>query len=330
MRCLVTGGAGFIGSHLVRGLLHEGHDVRVLDNYSTGKRENIGSLSIEMIEGDVRDYSTVQAAVSGMDYVFHLAALASVGRSIRDPLTTHSVNGTGTLTVLEAARKAGVKRVVYAASSSAYGNSPLLPKCETAKPAPASPYAISKLTGEYYCQVYWETFKLETACVRYFNVFGPRQDPQSEYAAVIPRFIDAALNGTAPVMYGDGKQSRDFTYVENAVQATILAASTPQAAGQVINVACGERRSLLDVVEMLEDLLADRIQPRFEAPRAGDVVHSQADIGLARQLLGYEPEISFKEGLKETVEWFRKIRALDLAQSGAMLREKNRDLAASR
>lgn len=330
MKCLVTGGAGFIGSHLVRALLHKGHEVRVLDNYSTGKQENIEALPVEVLEGDVRDYFLVQHAVQDMDYVFHLAALASVGRSIRDPLTTHSVNETGTLTVLEGARKAGVKRVVYAASSSAYGNSPLLPKCETAKPAPASPYAVSKLTGEYYCQVYWETFDLPTACVRYFNVFGPRQDPQSEYAAVIPRFIDAALNGRQPVIYGDGKQSRDFTYVENAVQATILAASTPQAAGQVINIACGERRSLLDVVELLEDLLADRIEPKFEPARAGDVKHSQADIELARLLLGYEPEVGFKEGLKETVEWFRKVRALDQMQARVPAPEKNRDLAAPR
>ena len=329
MKCLVTGGAGFIGSHLVRALLHKGHDVRVLDNYSTGKQENIEALPVEVIEGDVRDYLQVQDAVGGVDYVFHLAALASVGRSIRDPLTTHSVNETGTLTVLEAARKAGVKRVVYAASSSAYGNSPLLPKCETAKPAPASPYAISKLTGEYYCRVYWETYNLETACVRYFNVFGPRQDPQSEYAAVIPRFITSALDGESPVIYGDGKQSRDFTYVENAVQATILAASAPQAAGQVINVACGERRSLLDVIELLEDLVADRIQPRFEASRAGDVMHSQADIEFARLLLGYEPEIGFKEGLKETVDWFRKLRALEYMQTTARSQEKNRGLAAS-
>lgn len=327
MKCLVTGGAGFIGSHLVRALLQKGHDVRVLDNYSTGKSENIEALPIEAIEGDVRDYFRVQDAVEGVDYVFHLAALASVGRSIRDPLTTHSVNETGTLTVLEAARKAGVKRVVYAASSSAYGNSPLLPKCETAKPAPASPYAISKLTGEYYCRVYWETFNLETACVRYFNVFGPRQDPQSEYAAVIPRFITSALDGESPVIYGDGKQSRDFTYVENAVQATILAASVPQAAGQVINVACGERRSLLDVIEMLEELVADRIEPRFETARAGDVKHSQADIELARLLLGYEPEIGFKEGLKETVEWFRNLHALDQMQAERALQERSRDLA---
>lgn len=327
MKCLVTGGAGFIGSHLVRALLYQGHDVRVLDNYSTGKRENIEGLQVEAIEADVRDYFAVQEAVGGMDYVFHLAALASVGRSIRDPLTTHSVNETGTLTVLEAAHKAAVKRVVYAASSSAYGNTLLqMPKRESAKPEPASPYAISKLTGEYYCRVYWETFKLETACVRYFNVFGPRQDPQSEYAAVIPRFIEAALNGNQPVIYGDGKQSRDFTYVENAVRATILAARAPQAVGRVINVACGERRSLLDVIEMLEDLLADRIEPRFEPPRPGDVVHSQADIKLARLLLGYEPEVGFKEGLKETVEWFRKIRTLDLVQSRAAMREKTRTL----
>lgn len=311
MKCLVTGGAGFIGSHLVRALHARGNDVIVLDNFSTGKRENLEDLDIRMIEGDVRDGDSVQNALQGVDRVFHLAALASVARSMRDPVSTHTVNETGTLMVLESARKAGVGRVVYAASSSAYGNLEQLPKQEAAKPCPASPYAISKLAGEYYCRVYADTFGLQTACVRYFNVFGPRQDPESEYAAVIPRFITSALNGIAPVIYGDGTQSRDFTYVDNAVRATMLAAESPLAVGQVINVACGERRTLLEVIETLEDLMADRITPVFEPGRPGDVKHSQADIALARQLLGYEPIVGFREGLRETTEWFRGVHVLE-------------------
>jgi len=328
MKCLVTGGAGFIGSHLTRALLNEGHEVWVLDDFSTGKRDNIDGLPIELVEGDVRDAARVRLAVQGMDYVFHLAALASVGRSLRDPLTTHSVNETGTLTVLDACLKARVKRVVYAASSSAYGNLATLPKREDAKAAPASPYAVSKLTGEHYCRVYWEAFGLETACVRYFNVFGPRQDPKSEYAAVIPRFIDAALNGGTPVIYGDGRQSRDFTYVANAVDATIAAATAPRAVGEVFNVACGERRTLLDLIDVLEDLLGDRIEPMFEAPRTGDVKHSQAAIDKAYRLLGYVPQVGFKEGLKETVDWYRKWLALDRYQERSALQTENRDPAA--
>ena len=322
MRCLVTGGAGFIGSHLVRGLLEQGHAVRIFDNFATGKRENLEGLAVQVVEGDVRDRQKVWDAVQGVDRVFHLAALASVGRSIQDPLTSHSVNATGTLEVLDASHKAGVKRVVYAASSSAYGNAPQLPKREEATPQPASPYAISKLTGEYYCRVYWETFGLETACVRYFNVFGPRQDPKSEYAAVIPRFIDAALNGGVPVIYGDGSQSRDFTYVANAVDATMLAGEAPGAAGEVVNVACGERRTLLDVIEILEDLLSDLITPVFEPGRPGDVQHSLAAIDKAQRLLGYEPRVGFREGLRETVEWFRKWHALAQFQARASQSKK--------
>ncbi|MGH8371261.1 MAG: SDR family oxidoreductase [Gammaproteobacteria bacterium] len=327
MKCLVTGGAGFIGSHLARALLHQGHEVKILDNFSTGKRENIEDLPVEVFEMDVRDTSGVRRAIRGMDNVFHLAALASVSRSINDPLMTHAVNESGTLVVMDASHRADVKRVVYAGSSSAYGNSTSLPKQEGAKPAPASPYAVSKLTGEYYCRVYWETFGLETACVRYFNVFGPHQDPDSEYAAVIPRFIQAAVNSRRPVIYGDGTQSRDFTYVQNAVTATILAATASKAVGEVINVACGERRSLLNVIEMLEDMLGDRIAPVFEASRLGDVKHSQADISKARELLNFSPEVGFKEGLHETLEWFRNRHAEEQYQP--KYSEKNRDLGLS-
>lgn len=307
MKCLVTGGAGFIGSHLVRGLLKQGHEVRVFDNFSTGSQANIDKLPIEILEGDVRDYGRVQIAVSDMQVIFHLAALASVARSVGDPLASHAVNATGTLSVLHAAHKAGVRRVVYASSSSVYGNSLTLPKQEDATPAPASPYAITKLTGEHYCQVFWNTFKLETVCLRYFNVFGPRQSPYSEYAAVIPRFIDAAMHGGSPTIYGDGSQSRDFTYVENVVAATLLAGTTARAAGQIMNVACGERRSLLDLISLLETVIQSHITPVFEAPRVGDIQHSQASIERARRVLGYRPQTGFEAGLHQTAEWFREI-----------------------
>lgn len=305
MKCLVTGGAGFIGSHLVHALHDAGNEVTILDNFYTGRMDNLESLPVRIINGDVRSSSDLQAAIEGMEYVFHLAAIASVARSIKDPLSTHTVNVTGTLQLLQAARKAGVKRVVYASSSSVYGNNPALPKNENQTPAPASPYAVSKLAGEHYCQVFHQTVGLETACVRFFNVFGPRQDPESEYAAVIPRFTDAILNGHPPVIYGDGKQSRDFTYVGNAVEAVILAAQVQAAAGQVFNVACGERRSLLELIEILEDLLADQVVPQFEPPRAGDVRHSLASISLAGRVLGYVPRVDFKEGMKQTTDWYR-------------------------
>jgi UDP-glucose 4-epimerase len=305
MKCLVTGGAGFIGSHLVRALHDAGNDVTVLDNFSTGRPDNLEDLRVRIVTGDVRSLSDVCAAVEGMEYVFHLAALASVARSIKDPLVTHAVNATGTLHLLQAAHEAGVRRVIYASSSSVYGNNPELPKSENQIPAPASPYAVSKLTGEHYCRVFYQTMGLETTCVRFFNVFGPRQDPGSEYAAVIPRFTDAILNGDPPVIYGDGQQSRDFTYVGNAVEGTILAAQGQAAAGQVFNIACGERRSLLELIETLEDLLADHVDPQFEPPRAGDVRHSQASIGLAGRVLGYVPRVTFRQGLKETTEWYR-------------------------
>ena len=305
MRCLVTGGAGFIGSHLVHGLLKRGHEVRVMDNFSTGRQQNVEHLPIDLVKGDVRDEHDVRQAMRGVQYVFHLAALGSVARSIEDPLTTHEVNETGTLRVLDAALKAKAKRVVLASSSSIYGNAAAMPKRESAKPAPMSPYAVSKLTGEYYCNVFWNTYDLETVCLRYFNVFGPRQDPASEYAAVIPRFIDAVLNGERPVIFGDGTQSRDFTYVTNVAEATILAAVTPKAAGQICNVACGERWSLLELVKLLEQILDTRIKPVFKDPRVGDVMHSQAAIVRAQRVLDYAPRISFQRGLRETVEWFR-------------------------
>lgn len=305
MKCLVTGGAGFIGSHLVHGLLKRGHEVRVLDNFSTGKKQHVEHLPIDLVQGDIRDDKDVSKSMRGIKYVFHLAALGSVARSIEDPMSTHEVNETGTLRVLDAALKAKAKRVVFASSSSIYGNAPAMPKRESAKPAPMSPYAVSKLTGEYYCNVFWNAYELETVCLRYFNVFGPRQDPASEYAAVIPKFIDAVLNGERPVIFGDGTQSRDFTYVANVAEATILAAVTPKAAGQICNVACGERWSLLELVKLLEQILDARIRPVFRDPRVGDVMHSQAAIVRAQRVLDYAPRISFQRGLRETVEWFR-------------------------
>ncbi|MDN5865160.1 MAG: SDR family oxidoreductase [Gammaproteobacteria bacterium] len=313
MKYLVTGGAGFIGSHLVRSLIESGHRVRVFDDFSTGKPENIAGLDLELMEGDVRDVEQVGRAVKGMDYVIHLAALASVSRSVKAPLASHSVNATGTLAVLQASKERGVKRVVFAGSSSAYGNSEKLPKREDAVPAPASPYAVSKVAGEYYCRMYSATMGLEAACVRYFNVFGPRQDPDSEYAAVIPKFIEAALHGEEPVVHGDGKQSRDFTYVANAVDATLRATTAKEAPGEIFNVACGERRSLLDLLGEIESLLDVRLTPLFGDPRPGDVRHSLADIEKSKRLLGYVPRIGFTDGLQRTLEWFRSRQAVDEA-----------------
>jgi nucleoside-diphosphate-sugar epimerase len=306
MKCLVTGGAGFIGSHLVNALEARGHSVRAFDNFSTGRRENTHDFKGPLLEGDVRDYSAIRSAIRGVDTVFHLAAIGSVARSVDDPLTTHEVNEGGTLNVLEACRREKVRRVVFASSSAIYGNLPKLPKHESAKPAPASPYAVSKLTGELYCRVFSNNFGLETSCVRYFNVFGPRQSPESEYAAVIPRFIEAALKGEEPVVYGDGTQTRDFTYVDNVVVATILAGSVRGAVGLVANVACGNRYSLLELISQLESVCGCSIRPLFNEARTGDVLHSQAAIGRARRALGYVPRIGLRRGLEETVRWFRK------------------------
>jgi UDP-glucose 4-epimerase len=306
---LVTGGAGFIGSHIVEELVHRGERVRVLDNFSTGRRENLTSFldHIELVEGDLRDLPTVRRAVEGVDYVLHQAALPSVPRSIADPLASNAANVTGgTLHLLVASRDASVRRMVCASSSSAYGDSPILPKQEEMLPRPKSPYAVSKLTGEHYCRAFTEVYGLETACLRYFNVFGPRQDPASQYSAVIPLFIMAMLQGESPTVHGDGLQSRDFTYVANVVQANLLAAAAPNVAGRVFNVACGQRHTLLDLIAALDDILGTQIAPTHTDPRPGDVRHSLADITAAREALGYRVQVDFYEGLRRTVDWYKE------------------------
>jgi UDP-glucose 4-epimerase len=302
--CLVTGGAGFIGSHLVDALVNVGHRVRVLDNLSTGNRANLAQVHdrIEFIVGDLVDYRIVQKATRGVDFVFHQAALASVPRSVADPMATHEACATGTLNVLLAARAEKVKRVIYAASSSAYGKCERLPKRESDPTLPMSPYAVAKLAGEQYCAAFTEVYGLETVRLRYFNIFGPRQPPGSPYSAVIPLFIYAMLHDRSPVIYGTGNQSRDFTYIDNAVQANLLAARATRAAvGQVYNVGCGGRVSLLELIDTLNDLLGTSIRPKHDAPRPGDVAHSEADISAARRDLGYVPAVDLKEGLRRTV-----------------------------
>jgi nucleoside-diphosphate-sugar epimerase len=304
-RNLVTGGAGFIGSAIVRELLARGERPRVLDNFSTGRRENLADVlqRIDLVEGDLRDPAAVAAACQGVDCVFHEAALPSVPRSLERPQDSNDVNVTGTLNLLVAARDAKVRRVVYAGSSSAYGNTPVLPKVETMVPNPLSPYAVAKLAGELYCSVFSRNYGLETVTLRYFNVFGPRQDPTSPYAAVIPKFLRAIARGESPVIHGDGTQSRDFTYVDNVVAANLLAATAPGVSGEVMNVACGERVTLLDLHAQLCALLGSKLQPRFGPPRAGDVQHSLADIGKARRMLDYAPVVSFAEGLRRLERW---------------------------
>jgi UDP-glucose 4-epimerase len=304
---LVTGGAGFIGSHIAEALVKRGERVRVLDNLITGKHENIAHLrdKLEFIEGDIRDYEQTRHAVAGAQVVFHEAAVPSVPRSVDEPLLNHDCNVNGTFNVLLAARDAGVKRVVYAASSSAYGETEVLPKQEEMLPTPLSPYAAAKLFGEYYCQVFTRVYGLETACLRYFNVFGPRQDPSSPYSGVISKFVTALLQGETPVIYGDGEQSRDFTYIDNVVDANLCAAEAPEAVGQVMNLGVGERITLNALLAELQKILGTDLKPRYEAVRAGDVRHSLADISQARKLLGYEPRVMLAEGLRQTVEWYR-------------------------
>jgi nucleoside-diphosphate-sugar epimerase len=302
---LVTGGAGFIGSHIVEALVEDGARVRVLDNLSTGRRENIASFldAIEFIEGDLCDMDTVRQAVEGVDYVLHQAAIASVIRSVRDPIPTETANVVGTLNLLLAARDAGVRRVVYASSSSVYGDTPTLPKVESMPLSPKSPYAVSKLAMEYHCRVFTDLHCLQTVGLRYFNVFGPRQDPNSEYAAVIPKFITAMLRGDRPTIYGDGTQSRDFTYVSNVVAANLLAATAPDMAGRVFNAAVGARYTLLELVDNLNAILGTRMAPIFEAERPGDVKHSQASISLIKEY-GYETLVDFRGGLEKTIDWY--------------------------
>ncbi len=304
---LVTGGAGFIGGHICERLVRDGHGVRVLDDFSSGKESNLDSFraEVDLVRGDIRDARLVGEAMKGVDIVFHEAALGSVPRSVADPLTTHEVNMTGTLNVLLAAREAGVKRVVYASSSSVYGETPVLPKREEMTPQPLSPYAISKLVGEHYATVFKHVYGFEVVALRYFNIFGPRQDPESQYAAVIPKFVTALLNGKAPVVYGDGLQSRDFTYVDNVVEANLLASEADGAAGQAFNIACGGRYTLLDLLARLKIILGSDIEPVHEAGRAGDVRDSQASIEAAQRVLGYRVSVDFDEGLRRTAEWYR-------------------------
>ena len=306
---LVTGGAGFIGSHVATALVERGDQVRVLDNLSTGHLANLAHLEgrIEFLEADLLDAAAVAKAVERVDCVFHQAALASVPRSVEAPLDTNAACVTGTLMLLEAARKAGVRRVVYAGSSSVYGDQPNPSKAETDLPAPLSPYAAAKLAGEYYCQAFQATYGLETVSIRYFNVFGPRQDPQSQYAAVIPIFVTAMLAGRQPTIFGDGTQSRDFTYIDNVVEGNLLAADAPEAIGRTLNVACGEQCNLLELVEAINAALGTQIEPLFAAPRPGDVKESLADIALARELLGYEPLIDFAEGLRRSIDFYRTL-----------------------
>ncbi len=305
---LVTGGAGFIGSNVVRKLLGLKHNVRVLDNFLTGKRENLADVihEIALVEGDLRDFATVQQASEGIDYVLHIGALPSVPRSVSDPLLTHDINIDGTLYVLEAARQQGVKRVVFSSSSSVYGDTPTLPKHEDMSVRPLSPYAAHKAAGELYCRVYYNIYNLETVCLRYFNVFGPRQDPASQYAAVIPKFITAFQTGGQPTIYGDGEQSRDFTYVDNVIAANILATTAPNAVGEVINIACGYRITVNELARRIGSLLGKDVNPQYAPSRPGDVKHSLADISKAQQLLNYSNLIDIDTGLQKTIEWFTR------------------------
>ena len=305
---LVTGGAGFIGSNLVEELLKRGHKVRVIDNFITGKRENIEPFldKIEFLEEDIRDYETCRRAVQGVDFVLHQAALPSVPRSIEDPILANDINVNGTLKLLLASNEARVRRFVFASSSSVYGDNPELPKKGDAEGNPLSPYALTKLVGEKYSRVFSVVYKLPTVNLRYFNIFGPRQDPSSQYAAVIPSFISKMLEGKKPTIFGDGEQSRDFTFVANVVEANILAAEAESISGEAINVGCGEKTTVNTLVAKINEILTTKIDPDYDQPRPGDIRHSFADITKAREKLKFEPLVSFREGLERTIQWYKE------------------------
>jgi UDP-glucose 4-epimerase len=304
---LVTGGAGFIGSNICRKLVSEGRFVRVVDNLLTGKKSNLAFIldKIEFVEADMGDERVARAAMKDIDVVLHEGALPSVPRSVDDPAATHRHCVDATFTLLLAARDARVKRFVYASSSSAYGDTPTLPKVETMMPAPLSPYAAAKLVGEYYCSVFYKVYGLQTISLRYFNVFGPHQDPTSQYAAAIPAFVTSILKDKPPTIYGDGEQSRDFTYVDNVVDANLLAARAKQTKGEVVNIACGEAVTVNAIIDMINELLGKNIKPIHTAPRPGDVKHSLADITLAKKLINFKPQILFRNGLEEAIDWYR-------------------------
>jgi len=305
---LITGGAGFIGSHIVEELVKRGHEVRVVDNFLTGKRENIEPFldKIEFIEEDIRDYNTCQRAVHGVNFVLHQAALPSVPRSVEDPLLTNEINVKGTLNLLLASSRAKVKRFVYASSSSVYGDDPHLPKKEEMEGNPLSPYALTKLVGEKYCQVFSRIYDLSTVCLRYFNIFGPRQDPFSQYAAVIPTFINKMLEGEKPAIFGDGEQSRDFTFVANVVEANILASETANVSGEIFNIGCGEKTTVNSLAAKIGEILSTDIKPIYDKPRPGDIRHSIGDISKARKILKYEALYTLREGLERAVHWYRE------------------------
>jgi nucleoside-diphosphate-sugar epimerase len=318
---LVTGGAGFIGSHIAGALADAGARVRVIDDLATGHMENLDEINgdVDFVRASLLDEDKLHLALEDVEVVFHEAAIPSVPRSVKDPRATHRACVDATFALLEAARARGVRRLVYAASSSAYGNQPTLPKVESMPPQPLSPYAAAKLICEQYCQVWWRTYKLETVCLRYFNVFGPRQDPSSPYSGVISRFIDALMGGERPIIYGDGEQSRDFTYVSNVVEANLRAALSTQAVGEVINVAAGQRVTLNELLAVLKTITNETgVEAEYREPRVGDVRHSLADLTRARELLGYEPRVGLEEGLGATVEWWKKSRfALNLTRANA-------------
>jgi UDP-glucose 4-epimerase len=314
MKVLVTGGAGFIGSHLAGALLARGDRVVVLDNFSSGRRSNLDRLAgeIELVEGDLRSYERVHAAMNGVELVFHEGALPSVPRSVQDPLTTNEVNVGGTLNVLLAARDEGTRRVIFASSSSVYGDADEFTRDETQRPQPLSPYGVAKLAAESYCRAFWQVYGLETVSLRYFNVFGPQQDPHSQYAAVVPRFIARLLDGKPPVIYGDGNQSRDFTYIGNVVAGNLLAASAPNVAGEVLNLATGGSRTVNELSAAIQDTLGVKIEPVYEPGRVGEVKHSAADISRAVTVLGYEPAQSVEQGIAATIDSLRAARAVSV------------------